>query len=64
MLKLKVVVYTFSMVFLQPYSGWVFLGFSRMGRQQNIHLLKISHPYPTMIKLETVITYLKMIERL
>ena len=40
-----------------PYSGWAFLG-------QKAPLTKICHTYPIMVKLGTVIPYLKKIQKI
>ena len=46
-----------------PYSGWVFLGLLMDGGPKRSLLLKICHTYPTMMKLGTVIPYLKKIQK-
>ena len=50
----------------EPYSGWAFLGLlaDERGGGQKAPLPKISHTYPTMVKLGTVIPYLKKIQKL
>ena len=44
----------------EPYSGGAFLGLLMAGGGA---LPKISHTYPTMVKLGTVIPYLKKIQK-
>ena len=46
-----------------PYSGWVFLGLLMDRGPKRSLLLKICHTYPTMMKLGTVIPYLKKIQK-
>ena len=51
-----------------PYSGWVFLGLLTDGGGKNQKapppIPKICHTYPTMMKLDTVITCLKKIQKI
>ena len=46
-----------------PYSGWVFLGLLMDRGPKRSLLIKICHTYPTMMKLGTVIPYLKKIQK-
>ena len=50
----------------QPYSGWAFSGLltDGGGGQKGHPLPKICHIYPTMMKLGTVIPYLKKIKKI
>ena len=49
----------------EPYSGWAFSGLLKDGRGQKAPPLpKICHTYPTVIKLGTVIPYLKKIQKI
>ena len=45
-----------------PIQDWLFWGCSRMGGDKKAPLPKICLTYPTMMKLGTVIPYLKQIE--
>ena len=47
---------------VKPIQDWPFCGCSRMGGQKGT-LPKICHPYPTMMKLGTVIPHLKRIQK-
>ena len=46
-----------------PYSGWVFLGLLTVGRGQKVPLPIVCHTYPTIMKLGTIIPYLKKIQK-
>ena len=46
----------------QPYSGWAFLGLQGLFGPPT--LPKIRHTYPTMMKLGTVIPYLRKIQKM
>ena len=45
------------------YSGWVFSGQPTDGGCKKFHLPKIFHTYPAMIKLGSVIPYLKKMKK-
>ena len=47
-----------------PYSGWAFLELLADGGSKKVPLSKICHTYPTLIKLGTVIPYLKKIQKI
>ena len=49
---------------LNPIQGGLFRGCSRMGGGEKASLPEICHTYPTMVKLGTVIPYLKKIQNI
>ena len=49
---------------LKPIQDGLFRGCSRMGGQKGPTLAKICHTYPTMMKLDTIIPYLKKIQNI
>ena len=50
--------------FCCPYSGWGFSGAAHGSACKRVHLHKIRHTYPTMMKLCTVIPYLTKIQNI
>ena len=62
-IKLKNVPFM-DVVYYQPYSGWAFSGLLTDEGAKRSPLPKICYIYPTMMKLGTVITYLKRIQKL
>ena len=49
---------------INPIQGGSFRGCSRMDGGKKTPLFKICHTYPTMMKLGTLIPYLKMIQKI
>ena len=50
--------------FCCPYSGWAFSGAAHGSACKRVHVHKICHTYPTMMKLCTVIPYLTKIQNI
>ena len=54
----------FRVTNIWPYSGWVFSGLLTDGQARKAPIPKFYHTYPTMMKLDTVIPYLKKFQKI